>query len=69
MSRPSEEAKYLAMAYSTIDLQWMFFLLCELSIAFHQPPLLYCDNVSSTYLASNPVLHARTKHIEVDHFL
>ena len=29
-----------------------------------------CDNASSTALASDPIQHARTKHIEIDcHFV
>ncbi|CAM6116227.1 unnamed protein product [Calypogeia fissa] len=28
---------------------------------------IYCDNVSATKLARNPVFHARTKHIELHH--
>lgn len=40
----------------------------------HCPPpkatLIFCDNVSAVYLASSPVHHQRTKHIEIDiHFV
>ena len=28
---------------------------------------IHCDNESAVKLASNPVFHARTKHIEVRH--
>jgi hypothetical protein len=45
-------------------------LLKELCIFLHTPPILWCDNVSALALASNPIYHARTKHIEVDyHFI
>ena len=45
-------------------------LLRGLDIFLPQPPLLWCDNVSALAIASNPVYHAQTKHIEVDyHFV
>lgn len=28
--------------------------------------IVFCDNVSAIYLASNPVQHKRTKHVEID---
>ena len=32
--------------------------------------MVYCDNVSTVYLSTNPVKHQRTKHIEIDlHFV
>jgi hypothetical protein len=32
--------------------------------------LIYCDNVSTAYLSTNPIQHQRTKYIEIDlHFL
>jgi hypothetical protein len=32
--------------------------------------MVYCDNISATYLSTNPMQHQRTKHIEIDlHFV
>jgi hypothetical protein len=32
--------------------------------------LVYCNNVSTIYLSTNPVQHQRTKHVEIDlHFI
>lgn len=31
-------------------------------------PQVFCDNMSTVALAHNPVLHARTKHLELDLF-
>jgi len=44
--------------------------LGELSVAVEKAIVVYCDNISSVYMASNPVHHRRTKHIELDiHFV
>lgn len=29
--------------------------------------LLYCDNLSTIALANNPIIHAKTMHVEIDH--
>uniref|UniRef100_A0A2N9FCJ3 GAG-pre-integrase domain-containing protein n=1 Tax=Fagus sylvatica TaxID=28930 RepID=A0A2N9FCJ3_FAGSY len=70
VARSSAEAEYRALACAGAELTWLRSLLRELHILLHTPCHLYCDNVSATYIAANPVFHARTKHIEIDyHFI
>lgn len=42
-------------------------LLKELKDAFNTP-IIFCDNLSIVTLSHNPVLHAKTKHMEHDTF-
>lgn len=45
-------------------------LLKELKIPLQSMPIIWCDNLSAIALASNPVFHAHTKHIELNcHFI
>jgi hypothetical protein len=70
VSRSSTESEYKALAIASAELCWIHALLKDLGIYLSQPPLLWCDNVSALAIASIPVFHARTKHIEVDfHFV
>lgn len=69
MARSTAEAEYRSMAHATAELLWVQSLLTELGIQFAKPTL-YCDNLSAVALSHNPVLHARTKHMELDiHFV
>uniref|UniRef100_A0A2N9IWR1 Reverse transcriptase Ty1/copia-type domain-containing protein n=1 Tax=Fagus sylvatica TaxID=28930 RepID=A0A2N9IWR1_FAGSY len=70
VSRSSTESKYQALVTAFAEVCWIRTLLKDLGIYLSQPPILWCDNVSALAIASNPVFHARTKHIEVDfHFI
>jgi histone deacetylase 1/2 len=70
VSRSSTESEYKALANATAELIWVQSVLQELGVKQNRSPVLWCDNLGATYLSSNPVFHARTKHIEVDfHFV
>lgn len=69
VARSTTEAEYRSMAHATAELLWVQSLLQEIRISFTKP-VLYCDNMSAIALSHNPVLHARTKHMELDiHFV
>ncbi|KAK2990759.1 hypothetical protein RJ640_003827 [Escallonia rubra] len=70
VSRSSVESEYRAMAQSTCEVMWICHLLEEISLKPPLPAKLWCDNQAALCIASNPVYHERTKHIEVDcHFI
>ncbi|KAL3634153.1 hypothetical protein CASFOL_021207 [Castilleja foliolosa] len=70
VSKSSTEAEYRSLALITSEIMWIGHLLDELKIKQTRKPQIWVDNQSAIYLASNPILHARTKHIELDyHFV
>uniref|UniRef100_A0A2N9FVU6 Reverse transcriptase Ty1/copia-type domain-containing protein n=1 Tax=Fagus sylvatica TaxID=28930 RepID=A0A2N9FVU6_FAGSY len=70
VSRSSTESEYRALAIASAELCWIRTLLKNLGIFLSQTPILWCDNISALAIASNPMFHAHTKHIEVDfHFV
>uniref|UniRef100_A0A2N9EGA9 Reverse transcriptase Ty1/copia-type domain-containing protein n=1 Tax=Fagus sylvatica TaxID=28930 RepID=A0A2N9EGA9_FAGSY len=59
-----------SLAVGAAEVAWIRMLLRDLHVFLSECPLIWCDNTSAISLASNPVFHARTKHVEVDyHFV
>jgi hypothetical protein len=68
--RSSAESEYRVMAQSTCEILWINHLLLEIGLDPSSPVKFWCDNQATLHIASNPVHHERTKHIEVDcHFI
>ncbi|KAL8143940.1 hypothetical protein V2J09_016972 [Rumex salicifolius] len=70
VSRSSAEAEYRAVANVIAESCWLRSLLAELNSPPSSATIVFCDNINSVYMSSNPVQHQRTKHIEIDiHFV
>ncbi|WMV07775.1 hypothetical protein MTR67_001160, partial [Solanum verrucosum] len=70
VARSSAEAEYRALASTAAEMTWILYLLHDLGVFLRSVPTLYCDNMSALYMTVNPVMHARTKHVEMDyHFV
>ncbi|XP_048431184.1 uncharacterized mitochondrial protein AtMg00810-like [Pyrus x bretschneideri] len=66
VSRSSSEAEYRQLAYTAAEISWLRALFRDLYLHL-DIPTIWCDNISSIALTSNPVFHSRTKHLEVDY--
>lgn len=62
----SAKAEYRALSQTATEIGWVRSLFAELKLKFSARSINWCDNQSADSLASNPVYHARTKHIEID---
>ncbi|XP_014661299.1 uncharacterized protein LOC106804527 [Setaria italica] len=70
VSRSSAEAEYRAIANTVAEIVWLRQLVLKLRAPLRHTALVYCDNVSTIYMSSNPVQHQCTKHIDIDlHFV
>nr|KYP56105.1 Copia protein [Cajanus cajan] len=63
------EAEYIAAGSCCAQILWMKQQLSDFGLSLDHIPIK-CDNTSAINLSKNPVLHSRTKHIEIRrHFL
>ncbi|KAM1682854.1 hypothetical protein EV1_033760 [Malus domestica] len=67
VARSSTEAEYRSLAHIAAEITWICKVFKDLGLHLPHVPSLWCDNLSAISLASNPVFHARTKHIELDY--
>ncbi|GJU83857.1 retrovirus-related pol polyprotein from transposon TNT 1-94 [Tanacetum coccineum] len=65
----SAEAEYVAAVGCCASILWMKSQLSDYDIHYKMVPI-FCDNTSAIAISNNPVLHSRTKHIDIRyHFI
>nr|GEV31744.1 retrovirus-related Pol polyprotein from transposon TNT 1-94 [Tanacetum cinerariifolium] len=65
----SAEVEYVAAAGCCASISWMKSQLSDYDI-YHNMVPIFCDNTSVIAIFKNPVLHSRTKHIDIRyHFI
>jgi hypothetical protein len=69
VAQSTTEAEYVAAASCCSQLLWITYTMSDFGEEYTHVPL-QCDSTSAISIAKNPVLHSKTKHIEVRyHFL
>jgi hypothetical protein len=69
-SHSTTEAEYHVVANGVAEACLLRQLVQELHNPLTRSMLVYCDNVSTVYLSTNPVQHQRMKHVEIElHFV
>ncbi|GKC55886.1 hypothetical protein Tco_1083484, partial [Tanacetum coccineum] len=64
-----DEAEYVVATWCCENILWMKSQLIDYDIHYKMVPI-FCDNTSAIATSNNPVLHSRTKHINIRyHFI
>lgn len=70
VARSTAEAEYRSMALTACEITWLSALLKDMGLKSLPLAKLHCDNMDALSIAANPMMHERTKHVEVDcHFV
>ncbi|GJS21479.1 retrovirus-related pol polyprotein from transposon TNT 1-94 [Tanacetum coccineum] len=65
----SAEAEYVVAVGCCANILWMKSQLTNYDIIYEKVPI-FCDNTSAIAISNNPILHSRTKHIDIRyHFI
>lgn len=49
-----------------VEMVWLTHLCGDLQLSFRPQDLLFCDNQVVVHIATNPIFHGRTCHIELN---
>ncbi|GJV01466.1 retrovirus-related pol polyprotein from transposon TNT 1-94, partial [Tanacetum coccineum] len=60
----SSESEYVADAGCCAQVLWIKCQLADYDVLYDKVPI-FCDNTSVIAISNNPVLHSRTKHIDI----
>ncbi|GKB31682.1 retrovirus-related pol polyprotein from transposon TNT 1-94 [Tanacetum coccineum] len=63
----SAKAEYVVAAGCCASILWMKSQLSDYDIHYKMVPI-FCDNTSAIAIFNNPVLHSRTKHIDIRYY-
>jgi hypothetical protein len=63
----SAEAEYMAVSAAVQDAMYLRQLFSDLGFEQREPTTIYEDNQGCIALTENPVMHKRTKHIDIRH--
>ncbi|GJX28980.1 hypothetical protein Tco_0237059 [Tanacetum coccineum] len=67
LAMSSVEAEYVDAAGCCANIIWMKSQLTDYDIIYEKVPI-FCDNTSAIAISNNPVLHSRTKHIDIRYY-
>ena len=67
VAKSTTEAEFVAMSYGTRHIRWLLKGLADLRLQV--PIAMHADNTGANFLAVNPQINVRTKHIAVDYFI
>jgi hypothetical protein len=68
ISLSTVEAEYITARSCCTQLLWMKTLLGDYGF-FQDTMVINCDNTSAINISKNPVLHSRTKHVDIRHHI
>jgi hypothetical protein len=69
VSMSTAEAEYVSAASCCAQILWMKNQLLDYGVKYSKTPI-FCDNTSAIAISHNPVMHSKTKHIDIRyHFL